>query len=77
MYNISKKHGIQLIPNVVWKFVYQDYLKAYPDPQFDEETLEDHLHETFEGIGDGYFQWKAFKTNRIIMWCGFGTTEIH
>jgi hypothetical protein len=56
MYNISKKHGIQLIPNVVWKFVYQDYLKAYPDPQFDEETLEDHLHETFEGIEDAYFQ---------------------
>jgi hypothetical protein len=56
MYNTSKKHGTQLIPNVVWKFVYQDYLKAYLDPQFVEETLKDHLHETFEGIGDAYFQ---------------------
>jgi len=65
MYNTSKKHGTQLIPNVVWKFVYQDYLKAYIDPQFVEETLKDHLHETFEGIGDAYFQLKAFKTSHI------------
>jgi hypothetical protein len=55
MYNTSKKHGTQLIPNVVWKFVYKDYLKAYPNPHIVEETLKGPSTWTFEGIEDAYF----------------------
>ncbi len=39
-YNISEKHAIQLIPNIVWKTIYQNYLKTYPKAMFVDETLK-------------------------------------
>jgi hypothetical protein len=50
MYNIGNKHGTQLIPNVVWKFFYWDYLKTYPNPRFVKETLKNQLQETLKEL---------------------------
>jgi hypothetical protein len=36
-YYFDKKKMSQLIPNVVWKSIYQDYLKAYHEPHLLEK----------------------------------------
>jgi len=37
VYYFDKKKMSQLIPNVVWKSIYQDYLKAYHEPHLLEK----------------------------------------
>jgi hypothetical protein len=53
MYSIGKKHGVQLILNVVWKSI--NYLKAYLKPQFVEKTLKDHIWETLKELRTNNF----------------------
>jgi hypothetical protein len=38
---------IQFIPNVMWKLVYQNYLKACPKTPSTKQTLKDHNLQEF------------------------------
>jgi hypothetical protein len=39
----------------VWKFITQDYLKAYSKPQFVENTLKDHIWEILKELKTNNF----------------------
>jgi uncharacterized protein YaaW (UPF0174 family) len=49
-YNIGKKQVIQVIPSVVWRNVYLNYQKEYPNSTIAEETLKDWLHNTLKEL---------------------------
>jgi len=43
LYNRNKNNVTQLIPNQVWKVVYKDYKKQFPNSEFHLESLKDRL----------------------------------
>jgi hypothetical protein len=49
IYNIdNKKRLFNLIFNVMWKFIYQDYFKSFLQTSFPKEILKDHLWKTLK-----------------------------
>jgi hypothetical protein len=40
---------------VVWKYLYKDYLNAYPNPQFVEKTFKNLLWEILKELKIGTF----------------------
>jgi hypothetical protein len=45
-YNIGKKQVTHVIPSIVWRNVYFDYQKEYPNSTIAEEALKDQLCDT-------------------------------
>ncbi len=60
------KNVTSLIPNVIWKFVYQNYLKAYYlGAPFSKETLKDHLQETLKKLKMGNSNEESSKQKKL------------
>jgi uncharacterized protein YaaW (UPF0174 family) len=49
-YSIGKKQVTQVIPSAIWKNVYLDYQKEYPNSTIAEETLKDWLRDTLKEL---------------------------
>jgi hypothetical protein len=45
---LAKK--IQLIPNGLWKFIYQDYMKVYLEAPFAQDTLKNFLQHILKEL---------------------------
>lgn len=52
-YSKTKKHVTQLIPSIVWKAVYENYLQSYPESTLAEDTLKDRLRDTLKDLKTG------------------------
>ena len=52
-YSNGQKQVLQLIPNVVWKLVYVDFLQRFEDNLFQEETLKERLRDTLRELKTG------------------------
>jgi hypothetical protein len=54
------KNMTQLIPSMVWKLIYTNYVGAYLDFPFMEDTLKDHLQDVLKEFKIGNFNEKEF-----------------
>ncbi len=59
-YSNGKKNMTQLIPSTVWKLIYTNYVGAYLDFPFMEDTLKDHLQDVLKEFKIGNFNEKEF-----------------
>jgi hypothetical protein len=50
----------QLIPLMVWKSIYTDYVATYLDFPFTEDTLKDHVQDALKELKTGNFNEERF-----------------
>ena len=55
LYSKDREQVNQIIPSAVWKGVYAQYLKQFPNSPFVEETLKDRLRETVKEMQAGKY----------------------
>ena len=61
-YSTGRKNVTQVIPSLVWKNVYSDYIKIYPNSTFKETTLKERIRETLTELDTGNSNSKRSNT---------------
>jgi hypothetical protein len=64
-YSNAKKNMTQLIPSTMWKLVYTNYVGAYFDFPFVEDTLKDHMQDALKELKIGNSNKK--ESDKIIL----------